>query len=191
MIDAVGLLDATFTSCDCAILDWVMPRPSPGLFRQTGEPCLRPSRIRLASYSEIRRCSTAAQRCSSSGTMSTGPRPRHSTRRSTASWRRMPRSFSGRASCASRTIFATCPHKASVLAPMRSTWRELAGLPQIELTLLVASPIQADGLEGRVVTEEQWTDDVAVIHKPAKSSTVGRRDPFWLVRLMLLLHIKT
>ena len=46
--------------------------------------------------------------------------------------------------------------------------RALAGLPQIELTLLVASPIQADGLEGRVVTEEQWTDDVAVIHKPAQ-----------------------
>ncbi len=42
----------------------------------------------------------------------------------------------------------------------------LAGVPEIDLTLLVADPAQAGGLEGRVVTEEQWQDDVAVIHKP-------------------------
>jgi glycosyltransferase involved in cell wall biosynthesis len=42
----------------------------------------------------------------------------------------------------------------------------LAGLPEIDLTLLVADPAQANGLKGRVVTEQQWQDDVAVIHKP-------------------------
>ncbi len=42
----------------------------------------------------------------------------------------------------------------------------LAGLPEIDLTLLVTEPAQANGLKGRVVTAEEWQDDVAVIHKP-------------------------
>jgi glycosyltransferase involved in cell wall biosynthesis len=46
--------------------------------------------------------------------------------------------------------------------------KALSALPEIEFTLLVRIPIQADGLEGRVVREEDWEDDVAVIHKPAQ-----------------------
>jgi glycosyltransferase involved in cell wall biosynthesis len=44
----------------------------------------------------------------------------------------------------------------------------LAAVPEIDLTLLVRDPAQANGLTGRVVTEEQWADDVAVIHRPAQ-----------------------
>src|SRR5262249_6854112 len=44
----------------------------------------------------------------------------------------------------------------------------LADLPEIELTLLVRDPTRAQGLSGRVVTEEQWLDDVAVIHRPGQ-----------------------
>jgi len=44
----------------------------------------------------------------------------------------------------------------------------LAELPEIELTLLVRNPAQARGLNGRVVTPEQWRDDVALIHRPAQ-----------------------
>ncbi len=40
-------------------------------------------------------------------------------------------------------------------------------LPEIELTLLVRDPAQAAGLRGRVVTPENWADDVEVIHKPS------------------------
>jgi len=46
--------------------------------------------------------------------------------------------------------------------------RALALLPEIELTLLVRKPAQARGLKGRVQTPEQWTDDVALIHKPGQ-----------------------
>ena len=46
--------------------------------------------------------------------------------------------------------------------------KALAVLPDIDLTLLVRTPVQAEGLEGDVVTEQQWRDDVAVIHKPAQ-----------------------
>ena len=44
----------------------------------------------------------------------------------------------------------------------------LAEIPEIDMTLLVLHESQAGGLKGRVVTEEQWTDDVAVIHKPSQ-----------------------
>jgi len=46
--------------------------------------------------------------------------------------------------------------------------RCLGEIPDIELTVLVRDPAQARGLKGRVVTEEQWNDDVAVIHKPSQ-----------------------
>ena len=44
--------------------------------------------------------------------------------------------------------------------------KALGKIPQIDLTLLVRDPVQAQGLEGRVVTREQWKDDVEVIHRP-------------------------
>ena len=44
----------------------------------------------------------------------------------------------------------------------------LGKIPEIELTLLVRDPSQAEGLPGRVVTPDQWRDDVEVIHKPAQ-----------------------
>ncbi len=44
----------------------------------------------------------------------------------------------------------------------------LARLPEVDLTLLVRDPAQARGLTGRVVTEDQWLDDVPLIHRPAQ-----------------------
>lgn len=44
----------------------------------------------------------------------------------------------------------------------------LGTLPEVELTLLVRDPVQARGLAGRVITEDDWRDDVAVIHRPAQ-----------------------
>jgi glycosyltransferase involved in cell wall biosynthesis len=46
--------------------------------------------------------------------------------------------------------------------------RALGKLPGVELTLLVRDPAQSKGMHGRVVTSGAWTDDVAVIHKPAQ-----------------------
>ncbi len=44
----------------------------------------------------------------------------------------------------------------------------LAKHPEIDLTLLVNDPAQAAGLEKRTLTEAEWCDDVALIHKPAQ-----------------------
>jgi glycosyltransferase involved in cell wall biosynthesis len=50
----------------------------------------------------------------------------------------------------------------------RSLGKALGVQPEIELTLLVRDEEQAAGLEGRVVLEEDWGDDAAVIHTPAQ-----------------------
>ena len=52
--------------------------------------------------------------------------------------------------------------------------KALAEIPEIDLTLLVRDPVQARGLEGRVVTQETWEDDVEVIHRP--SQVIDPRD---------------
>jgi glycosyltransferase involved in cell wall biosynthesis len=44
----------------------------------------------------------------------------------------------------------------------------LAEHSEVDLTLLVRDRAQARGLNGRVVTQEKWADDVAVIHRPAQ-----------------------
>ena len=49
-----------------------------------------------------------------------------------------------------------------------SLGRCLGEIPEIELTLLVKEPAQAAGMKGRVVTPDQWRDDVEVIHKPSQ-----------------------
>jgi glycosyltransferase involved in cell wall biosynthesis len=51
--------------------------------------------------------------------------------------------------------------------------RELGKLPEIELTLLVQNPVQAKGMNGRVVAAAMWADDVDLIHKPAQVMDPG------------------
>ncbi len=40
--------------------------------------------------------------------------------------------------------------------------------PEIDLTILVREPGNAQGLPGRIVLERDWADDVQVIHRPAQ-----------------------
>jgi glycosyltransferase involved in cell wall biosynthesis len=49
-----------------------------------------------------------------------------------------------------------------------SLGKALAEIPEIDLTLLASHPIQADGVPGRIVSPDDWADDVDVIHKPAQ-----------------------
>lgn len=49
-----------------------------------------------------------------------------------------------------------------------SLGKALAAMPEVELTVLAAHPLQAEGIPGRVVHPDDWADDVAVIHKPAQ-----------------------
>jgi GT2 family glycosyltransferase len=44
--------------------------------------------------------------------------------------------------------------------------RALTRLPEVELTLIVRSPTQSDGIPARVVLDDDLLDDVEVIHRP-------------------------
>lgn len=49
-----------------------------------------------------------------------------------------------------------------------SLGKALAKLPEVELSMLALHPLQAEGVEGRLVHPDDWADDVHVIHKPAQ-----------------------
>jgi glycosyltransferase involved in cell wall biosynthesis/GT2 family glycosyltransferase len=51
--------------------------------------------------------------------------------------------------------------------------QRLSEIREIDLTLLVRQPAQAEGMSGRVITSDQWQDDVEVIHKPAQVIAPG------------------
>ena len=169
MIDAVGSLDATFTSCDCAILDWVMRALALGFFVKRANHAFV---VHADSLGRVERDPLLLDR---------GPavlqQRNHEHRAQAAAFNKtLDGQLAAHAAEFQRTGKLRVAYDLRHLPPQSvgtrtyavNLARALAGLPQIELTLLVASPIQADGLDGRVVTEEQWTDDVAVIHKPAQ-----------------------
>ena len=49
-----------------------------------------------------------------------------------------------------------------------SLGKALAKLPEVELSMLAFHPLQAEGVDGRLVHPDDWADDVHIIHKPAQ-----------------------
>jgi glycosyltransferase involved in cell wall biosynthesis len=168
VIDAVGLLDPTITSARAAIDDWAMRaqalgfvakranrasvqprRPSPGGHVPAAAPEPRPD-----ASPDLPHLRNQLDRFSKTldGHLAAHALRLEQTRRVRVAYdiRHLPGELNG-----TRTYAV-------------SLARALAALPEIDLTLLVAEAAQAVGLEGRVVTEGQWTDDVAVIHKPSQ-----------------------
>jgi len=44
----------------------------------------------------------------------------------------------------------------------------LAKIPEVELTYLVNTPVQAAGLSGPIISKEEWRDEFHIVHKPAQ-----------------------
>jgi len=169
MIDAVGLLDATFTSRDSAIDDWVMRAEALGFF------------VKRANHAFVHRSDSIGKGLQDPFLLNRGEavvEQRHFDRRSQAATfnKTLDGQLAAHAAEFQRTGKLRVAYDLRHLPPESIGTRTyainlakaLAGLPQIELTLLVTTPLQAHGLEGRVVTEERWLDDVALIHKPAQ-----------------------
>jgi glycosyltransferase involved in cell wall biosynthesis len=169
MIGAVGLLDPGFTSVAAAVDDWVMRAQTLGLV------------AKRANQAYVERC---------------GPPPRWPEESSLLDRdqafleKRHPQLghqielFASTVDCrlAEHAVRLKATGKLRLAYDIRHLPAEnvgtrtyavnlakaLAERPDIELTLLVRWPEQAEGLEGRILTQEQWRDDVAVIHKPAQ-----------------------
>jgi glycosyltransferase involved in cell wall biosynthesis len=169
IIDAVGLLDAKLTSLEEAIKDWV------GRASMLGFTASR------ANHVYVHR-----SRLRGDGGFSRGERGENLTavgighRDLEHQLKRFQKSLDGR--LAAHAVRVQSSGRLRVAYDIRHLPREQVGtrtyavclgqylskIPEIELTLLVREPAQADGLEGRVVTPDQWQDDVDVIHKPAQ-----------------------
>jgi glycosyltransferase involved in cell wall biosynthesis len=167
VIDAVGLLNPTITSALAAIDDWVMRAQTLGFIAKRANH----------AYVRLRRPAPEGAAGVALEPQSAGspdqPHLRHQLARfrKTLDGHLVAQAWQMQETRRGRVAY-DIRHLPGELNGTRtyalSLARALAGLPEIELTLLVANPAQASGLKGRVVTEEQWSDDVAVIHKPSQ-----------------------
>jgi alpha-1,3-rhamnosyl/mannosyltransferase len=167
VLDAVGWLDSSFASDRAAIHDWVARAQALGFV------------AKRANHVYIHRVPPPSVTHAEAAAHDPGP-DRADPSRLERPGGQFDRTLDGRLADHAITLQAT--GKLRVAVDIRHLPREqvgtricavslaqaLAGLPEIELTLLVRDQAQASGMRGRVVTAEEWSDDVAVIHKPAQ-----------------------
>ncbi len=169
LIDAVGLLDTSFLTTETAVADWIMRAQCLGFV------------ARWANHAYVTR--TTAPESTASGKVAID----HSRARLEDRHPHLAsqvdahdKSLDGRLAAHAFSLAVTGkiavgydlrhlpPENVGTRIYAVNLARALAELPEVDLTLIVRTPLQADGLKGRVVTEDQWRDDVAVIHKPAQ-----------------------
>jgi glycosyltransferase involved in cell wall biosynthesis len=169
VIDAAGRLDPIFSSRQAAIDDWVNRAQSLGFFVRRANHGVVIDAARTVDPGHATESLHADQEVLERRS------PHHA--RQVASFRgTLDASLEAHASRLQATgklrvafdIRHLPPEQVGTRTLAVSLGRALAALPEVELTLLVNHPVQAEGLEGRIVTEEEWQDDVAVIHKPAQ-----------------------
>jgi glycosyltransferase involved in cell wall biosynthesis len=169
IIHAVGLLDTTFRTMEAAIADWALRAQVLGFL------------TRRANRSYVRRLDTVhlwseedAEDSSCRGPLA----ERHphleaeldafeGTLERTVAYHAISFSQAGKLRVA-YDLRALPREQVGTRTYAVSLARALAQAPDIDLTLLVRDPVQAAGLAGRVVTAENWKDDVAVIHRPSQ-----------------------
>ncbi len=168
-IDAVGLLDPSLDDLATAIVDWVMRA------QELGFCAKRANRVYVRSPKRLVRAADPANDANRGYPLLTERHPHFE--RQVGTFRH---SLDGQ--LVSHAVRVEGTGKLRVGYDIRHLPKEqvgtrtyalslgqaLADVPEIELTLLVRYREQARGLKGRVVIEEDWADDVAVIHKPAQ-----------------------
>jgi len=169
VIEAVGLLDPVFTGRDTALGDWVERARNLGFVAKRANHAFVPCPSVRSWDDAIRPVEGDAPDAPEEPQLHFAPQ-----------LDRFGHSLDAR--LASHAVRIEATGKVSVALDIRHIPPEQVGtrtyavnlaqalgaLPDVELTLLVRDPAQARGIKGRVVTPEQWGDDVALIHKPAQ-----------------------
>ena len=168
VLDAVGLLDPTFKTPQAALGDWLIRASALGFFAKRANQAF----VFLAgSRSPV----SEATDESADGEALQARRPQLADQVV-----RFDQTLDG--SLTRHAIEFTAAGKLRVALDLRhlpmeqngtrmyavSLGKALAAIQEIDLTLLAAHPIQAEGIPGRIVSPDDWADDVAVIHKPAQ-----------------------
>jgi glycosyltransferase involved in cell wall biosynthesis len=168
-LDAVGLLDARKPSLHAALAEWVLRAQSRGLVAKranhafVGGPAAAPADTRAA----IARDPSVAV----PDKLSRASEPRNDVSAPSLDARMVSHAIALEATGKLRVAYDIRHVPAEHVGTRTyaiSLARALSLRPEVELTLLVRHPAQARGLKGRVVTPEQWTDDVALIHRPGQ-----------------------
>jgi glycosyltransferase involved in cell wall biosynthesis len=169
MIDAVGLLDPAFQSALDALDDWAMRAQSLGLLAR------RANRVFIRRHARTRNRGGRSRDRSRSSRKLLGTYPHLSHQcaafRGTLDARLATHAVqlesTGRLRLA-LDLRHLPPQQVGTRTYALCLARELARLPQVDLTLIVREPSQAPGLKARLITADRWCDDVDVIHKPAQ-----------------------
>jgi hypothetical protein len=163
ILDAIGLMDASFSARQSAILDWVMRAQALGFFGKRANHAYVQTAAGAAEEDDDRpavlteRHPHLAYQVSSFRKSLDGNLARHAIDfiqtgklRVAYDIRHIPREHPGARSYAVKLA------------------KEVALLPQVELSLLVNTRDQADGLNLPIIKTEEWRDEFAVIHKPGQ-----------------------
>jgi glycosyltransferase involved in cell wall biosynthesis len=169
VVDAVGLLDPAYDSVAVAASDWVMRAQVLGFVAKRANHAVvnrvNPSGfVSFVDYLHDRDQERLAKR--HSHLQPQLDRFKTSLERSLASHAIRLRS-TGKLRIAYDLRYLTREQVGTRTLAV-SLVKALAELPEVDLTLLVRDPVQAQGLRGRVVTSEHWLDDAQVIHRPAQ-----------------------
>jgi hypothetical protein len=169
VLDAIGLLDNGLSTRQAAIMDWVMRAQALGFFGKR------------ANHVYVDRASTDCGAVEQSSLIRTDravldQRHPHLAHQAAS----FDKSNDGRLAQHAINFLKTgtirvaydIRHVDSRNVGLRDRAIELAEaltkIPQIELSFLVNTRDEADGLNGRIIMGEEWCDEFAVIHKPAQ-----------------------
>ena len=166
ILDAIGSLHAGLSTFHSAIEDWIM-RPGDRLFRKESQSCLHPA---LAAKS---RADDHGFLLVSDRTILEKRYP-HRTHQVTNFRQTLDGRLAEHAINFLRTgkprvaydIRGIPAEYAGIRTYAINLARELALIPEIDLSLLVNEPAEAESWGGAVITQHDWRDDFAVIHKP-------------------------
>jgi glycosyltransferase involved in cell wall biosynthesis len=170
VVDAVGLLDPSFFSPSAAVNNWVLRAQSLGF---SAKRCNHVYVHRLSACRDLPGEDFEFDFCASVAEVEHGDHLRHQIEN-------FRKTLDGQ--MAAHAVRVESTRKLRVAIDIRHLPDEqvgtrtyavclaksLAAIPELELTLLVRHAKQAAGLSGRIVTAEDWQDDVEVIHKPAQ-----------------------
>ncbi len=169
LIDAVGLLDDTLPTVQLAMVDWVMKAQSLGFFMKRANHAF----VSQISSDTVLSQVTPTERLDLKTLAIRHPQLQPQLDRFASSLDGVLVEHAVRLKSKGRLRVAydlrpLPPQQVGTRTYAVSLVKALAEIDEVELTLLVNTPEQAQGLSGRVMTEQTWKNDVDVIHRPTQ-----------------------